>query len=132
RALHMRGNDAVDCPDTESPGGAGKPQTRDHAAAEIKQPDALHHGHGNQTDNVEERAADKDADIAAAVGERARERLRNAPKEMLKRDGEAEGLAAPAACLDHRLEKDSEARAHAEGQERDQASRGDADIDDRS
>jgi hypothetical protein len=53
------------------------------------------------------------------VGDHAEERLRSAPDQVLQRQGEREGLAAPAVVEGHRLQEQAEPlpRAHGEGED---------------
>ena len=77
--------------------------------------------HERDADRVDHAAGGEHAPGAVAVGDRARERLAEAPQQVLDRDRERERLAIPAAQIRQRLGEQPEARPHAERDDRDQA-----------
>ena len=81
--------------------------------------------HQRRARGVQQAAGGQHAARAVAVGDPARDRLAEAPHEVLDRDRERERLAIPPAQLRQRVGEQAEARAHAEGDEADDAARDD-------
>ncbi|HEY1227753.1 MAG TPA: MFS transporter, partial [Ramlibacter sp.] len=69
-----------------------------------------------QAQRVEQGAGDQHPERAEAVGQHAGEDAEEAPRQVLDRKGEREGLAGPALRLRDRLQPEAEAVADAHGQ----------------
>ncbi len=67
------------------------------------------HGHHDQARHVQRNADEHDAEPAKLVGQCARKRLGHAPHQVLQRQREGEGLAAPAVRLRDREVEQAEA-----------------------
>jgi hypothetical protein len=70
---------------------------------------------------VQEAAYREHANGAEAVGDRAGERLTDAPQQVLERKGERKNIAAPAVLRRHRIEEQTGGRTRTVPQQRDQA-----------
>ena len=106
---------------------ARQPEADQDAGAEIERQRRRRITHQKQTAGIEQRADDHHAQDAEAIGDGARDRLAQAPQQVLQRQREAEHVASPGEVAAHRLDEKAEARARPEAQQRDQAS---ADDDD--
>ena len=101
---------------------AGQTKADQNAGAEIERQRRRRIAHQQQAAGIEQRADDHHAHDAEAVGDGARDRLAEAPQQVLQRQREAEHVAAPGEIAAHRLDEKAEARARPEAQQRDQAS----------
>ena len=70
--------------------------------------------HEHETERVQQPPREEHAPCAEAVSEHSGKRLRDAPQQVLHRDGETEHLAPPAVVHAHRLQEQPEAVADAE------------------
>ena len=100
--------------------GPAQAQTDQDFGAEIQLGRAAGGRHQVDTDDVEQAAADDGARRAPLVRDRADERLRQSPEQVLDRHREREHFAAPAEIEAHRLQEQAEARADAERQQHDE------------
>ena len=88
-------------------------------------------GRERQAEGIEERADDDRLLVAVALGDRAEDRLADAPGEVLDGDGEAELRPRPAELLGDRDLEDAEGRADGEADHQDQAARDEHGSDER-
>ncbi len=100
---------------------AREAEADEHAGGEIEHAGRARLRHQREPERIENGAAAQHTQRAEAVGEGARERLADAPEQILKRDGEPEYAAIPAVDLRHRREEQAERRAWPEAQHGDQA-----------
>ena len=84
--------------------------------------------HQEQAAGIEQRADAHHPEQAEAIGDRAGDGLAQSPQQILKRDREAEHVAAPGEFMAHRLHEEAERRARAEAEQPDRAA---AENDDR-
>ena len=105
--------------------GPAQAQTDQDSGAEVQLGRAAGRRHQIDADDVEQGAADDGPRRAPLVRDRADERLREAPEQVLDRHREREHLAAPAEIEAHRLQEQAEARADAERQQHDERAAGD-------
>ena len=80
-----------------------------------------------ETERIEYRADAKHAICAEAIGNRAGERLTDAPQQILYRNGESEDVAAPMIGLRQGRQEKAERGARPETDHRDQATANDHD-----
>ena len=92
-----------------------------HAGAEVEHPGRGRIGHQDKADGIEHAAGAQHAHRAVAIGNRAGERLTDAPQDVLYRQRQPEHVAIPAVGLGHRREKEAERRARTEAQQRNHA-----------
>ncbi len=85
-------------------------------------------GHERKARRVNYGAGGDDPGRAIAIGKGAGERLHDAPHEILKRHGEAVDLAIPLMKVGDRAGEKSHRRSHAEGNNRNDATRDDDDA----
>ena len=85
------------------------------------------HAISDEAGGIDDTAAGEHAARAVAVGDRAGDRLADAPHDVLDGDRQREDLAAPAARLRHRREEQPHDRARPEREQRDQAAGDDHD-----
>ena len=71
--------------------------------------------HQNEAQSIEQGSKAQNAGGAEPIGDRAGDRLRRAPQEILHRERESEHVAAPVVGARHRREKEAERGAWAEG-----------------
>ncbi len=100
----------------------------DHAAGDRECGAAGTEAHQGDADRVDGAAGREDARGAVAVGDRAAERLTEAPQEVLHGDRERERAAVPAAQIRQRLGEQAEACPRAERDQRDQTAGRDDDV----
>ncbi len=93
-----------------------KPGTDQYAAGKDERKWRRRVCHGEQACDVEHGACQHDLRGAEAVGEHARDRLHQAPHQVLHRHREREGFAAPVEVGAHRLQEEAEAVPHTHGQ----------------
>ena len=107
---------------------AGQTEADQHAGADMQNPGGGGIGHDDEAERIEKRARAEHAEGAEPVGDRTGEGLADAPQQVLDRDGEAEGVAAPAIFRDHRQLEQARRGARAESDEGDQTAREDDDF----
>jgi hypothetical protein len=91
-----------------------------HSGTDIELQRRVRIAHDQKADRIHQRADADDAHGAELVGDRAGERLPDAPQQVLHRKSEREHVAAPAEFETHRLHEEADAGARPEGQHADQ------------
>ena len=104
---------------------AGEPEPDQHAAGQRQLRLGRADRHQCRARRVQQPAHGQHAAGAVAVRDPARDRLAEAPDEVLDRDRERERLAIPPAQRRQRVGEQAEARAHAERDQADHAARDD-------
>ena len=108
--------------------GGGGERKADHDAKRQMQPEgAADGGRGQQARHIQGRARRREAARAITVSQRADERLRHAPQQVLEGHRHAERFPPDAEIHAHRLEKQAKPlpHAHAEGEDDRRAEHGD-------
>ncbi len=100
---------------------AGKAETDQHAAGDRQRRRVGRNRHQVEAGSIEQRAAPEHLERAETIGNRAHERLADAPHQVLDRQCEGEDIAAPAVGGDNRLLEKAHRRARAEAERRDGA-----------
>ena len=100
---------------------AREAEAEQHAAGQAQRGRVRAVRHQHRAGRVHHAARGEHPARAVAVGDRAGERLAEAPHQVLEPDRERERLAVEAAQIDQRVDEQPEARAQPVGDERDQA-----------
>jgi hypothetical protein len=111
-AAFFRRHGTADHAENHRERGAGQADADQQAGTERQRPDRVGHAHQHQPRGVQDAADDHHLRRAQPVGQRAGERLRQAPDQVLQGDGEGEHLAAPAEIGAHRRQEQAEAMPH--------------------